>query len=198
MLIVQGKLISNDVVEQQFICNLKACKGACCWEGDWGAPIKEDEIEKLKKGLDEIKPYLTEEGLKVIEEKGVAVYNKEPDEMGTSLLGNGACAFMTYQDGIAKCGIEKAYEEGKTEFKKPMSCHLYPIRVSENEATGFEALNYDRWDICSAACALGKEHQLPVYQFLKEPLIRKYGADFYEELDAAAKYYLKEITDAEE
>ncbi len=189
MLIVQGKLISVDVIEEQFICNLNACKGACCWEGDWGAPITKGEIALVEKDLDKIKPFLLEEGIRVIEEKGVAVYNEEPDEMGTSLLENGACSFMTYQDGIAKCGIEKAYEEGVTEFKKPISCHLYPIRVKVNEKAGFEALNYDRWDICSAACALGKEQQLPVYQFLKEPLIRKYGEDFYEELEAAAQHW---------
>ena len=192
MLIIQDKLISDDVIHEQFICNLNACKGACCWEGDYGAPLEEDEKELLEKIYEKIKPHLTESGRKAIEEKGTSVYYKEAKEHGTSLQPNGACAFMTKNElGIAKCGIEQAHLAGDIDFKKPISCHLYPIRVNKDERVLFEALNYDRWDICSAACDLGKKEEVPVYQFLKEPLIRKYGEAFYEELEAAAKYMKK-------
>ena len=132
---------------------------------------------------------MTPEGIDVIGQKGLYVYYNEAEEYGTPLLENGACAFLTYEkNGTAKCGIEKAYEAGAIEYKKPISCHLYPIRTSQNETTGFKAMNYDEWDICSAACKLGKKEQLPVYKFVKEAIERKYGTDFYKELDAATKY----------
>ena len=192
MLIIQDKLISDDVIQEQFICNLKACKGACCWEGDFGAPLEKEEIEILETIYEKIKPHLTEAGIKAIEEKGTSVYYENPKEHGTSLQPDGACSFMTKDElGIAKCGIEQAYIAGDIDFKKPISCHLYPIRINKDERVLFEALNYDHWDICSAACDLGKKEEVPVYQFLKEPLIRKYGEEFYEELDAAAKYMKK-------
>lgn len=188
MLIIQDKLVSDDVVKQHFICNLDACKGACCWEGDFGAPLEKEELDVFENIYDKVKPFLKAEGVKVIQEKGLYVYYDEAKEHGTPLLENGACAFLTYEaNGIAKCGIEKAYEAGVIDYKKPISCHLYPIRVEREEALNFEALNYDKWDICSAACKLGKKEQLPVYKFVKEAIIRKYGADFYEELDAAAQ-----------
>ncbi len=189
MLMVQEILVSDDVIEQQFMCNLKACKGACCWEGDFGAPLEEAELKTLNRIYDQLTPYLTEEGKKVIEEKGKYTYFEEPQEYGTPLLANGACAYMTYdENGVAQCGIERAYKEGVVDFKKPISCHLYPIRVNKDENGFFEALNYDRWDICSAACAKGKETQIAVYQFAKDALVRKYGLAFYEELDAAAEF----------
>lgn len=190
MLIVQDKIISEDVIEKAFICNLNACKGACCWEGDFGAPLEMEEIEKLNEIIDEVRPYLSQEGLDVIKKKGVFDFYKEENEFGTPLLENGACAFMTKDEkGHAQCGIEQAYNDGKVNFKKPISCHLYPIRVTE--LPEYDALNYDRWDICSAACTLGEKEQVPVYRFLKEALIRKYGDSFYEELEAAATFYLK-------
>ena len=189
MYVIQEILISDDVLEKKFICNLNACKGACCWEGDFGAPLEEEELDILTKIYDTVAPYLTDEGRKAISEKGKYQYFEEPKEYGTTLQPNAACAYMTLNElGMAKCGIEEAYLDGKIDFKKPISCHLYPIRVTKNEQTDFEALNYDEWDICSAACKLGEKEQVPVYQFLKEPLIRKYGVDFYEELDAAAKH----------
>jgi len=188
MLMIQDKLISDDLLEVDFLCNLDACKGACCWEGDYGAPLSEAEILTIVGIYQELKPYLTEIGIKAIEEKGIATYYSEPEFMGTPLLENGACAFMTFRDGIAQCGMELAHRDGKTKFKKPISCHLYPIRVTEEPELGFSALNYDKWDICSAACKKGKKASLPVYQFAKEALIRKYGQDFYDELDAAANH----------
>jgi hypothetical protein len=189
MLIVQGILISEDIIEEQFLCNLSACKGACCWEGDWGAPLETEEMHTLERIYEDIKDYLSPEGRQVLEAEGLFTYYKDAKDYGTPLVENGACAYMTYtEEGIATCGIEQAYHDGKTDFRKPISCHLYPIRVKKEEKTNFEALNYDRWDICSAACQKGKEQQMPVYQFAKAALIRKYGSAFYEELEAAARY----------
>ena len=189
MIIINDLLVSDDVVKKEFICNLDACKGACCWEGDFGAPLEDAELEILEAEYDKIAPYLTEEGKAAIKSQGKFVYNEKPEEYGTTLIKNGACAYMTLDErGKAKCGIEQAHQEGKTDFLKPISCHLYPIRVTVNEKTDFEALNYDHWEICSAACELGKKHEMPVYQFVKNALVRKYGQAFYDELDAAAQY----------
>ncbi len=193
MLIIQDKFISLDVIEEQFLCNLTACKGACCWEGDFGAPLEAEELQALVAIYEDVKPFLDAVAIQQIEEVGLYSYYKESKEYGTSLMPNGACVFMTRDKlGTAKCGIEQAYRAGKTDFYKPISCHLYPIRVHKNKEVNFEALNYDRWDICSAACELGKKEQLPVYKFLKEAIIRKYGASFYEELAAAAEHMKEE------
>lgn len=192
MLIIQEKLVSQDLVDKKFICNLKACKGACCWEGDFGAPLEKEELATLEHIFEDVKPFLKPEAVRRIEEVGLYEWNEIPKDYGTSLMENGACVFMTVNElGIAGCGIEQAYRAGVTDFRKPISCYLYPIRVTKKEEVGFEALNYDEWDICSAACTLGEKEQVAVYEFLKEPLIQKYGEDFYEELDAAAQF-LKE------
>jgi Protein of unknown function (DUF3109) len=189
MIIVQEKLVSEDLVNEQFICNLNKCKGACCWEGDSGAPLEREEMRILDEIYDKVRPFLTEEGRNVIDTEGGYIQDQEDGSFGTSLVNNGPCAYMTKDiTGTAQCGIEQAWRAGVVDFRKPISCHLYPIRVMKNEIQGFEALNYDRWDICSAACSLGEEYKMPVYQFLKEAIIRKYGEDFYEELDAAAAY----------
>lgn len=191
MLIIQNVLVSDEIIENQFLCNLNACKGACCWEGDFGAPLEEEELAILDQIYPLVKPFLTKEGIKVIESEGAYKYWEGAEEYGTNLVNNGACVFITYDNhGIAKCGIEQAYQAGVIDFKKPISCHLYPIRVTKDEEKNFEALNYDEWEICSAACQAGKKAQLPVYQFVKEAIIRKYGIEFYEELDAAAEYLL--------
>lgn len=189
MIIVQDKLVSDDLVEQHFICDLNACKGACCWEGDYGAPLEAEELPVLKAIFEQIKPWLLPEGIAAIEAQGHYVWVAESEGYATTLLNNGPCAYMTRDAlGIAKCGIEQAWKAGAIDFQKPVSCHLYPIRVETNEKVGFEALNYDRWDICSAACTLGKKEKVPVYQFLKEAIIRKYGEAFYEELEGAAEF----------
>lgn len=189
MLIVQGKLVGDEVIQQHFLCNLNACKGACCWEGDFGAPLEKQELVTLEKIYKDIKPFLTEDGIAKLEEKGLYEFHHEENVHGTTLLDNAACAYMTRDEkGIAKCGMEAAYNAGVTDFRKPISCHLYPIRVTVDEHTDFEAINYEAWDICSAACDLGKKEQLPVYKFVKDAIVRKYGEDFYEELDAAAEY----------
>lgn len=189
MLIIKGVLVSDEVVNEQFACQLSACKGACCWEGDYGAPLTDEELPVLERIYEQVKPFLSPEGIAVLESEGPYVYYEGNEDYGTPLVNNGPCAYMTYDDqGIAQCGIEQAYYAGATDFHKPISCHLYPIRISRNIQNSFEILNYDRWDICSAACSRGKEEQIQVYQFVKAALIRKYGQEFYDELDAAAEY----------
>ena len=189
MLIIEDVLISEDVVEEEFICNLGACKGACCWEGDYGAPLEEEELKTLKQIFPDVKPFLTTEGKLAIRKQGVYTYYEEAEEFGTPLVDGGACAYMTRDgNGVAKCGIELAYKAGATHFRKPISCHLYLLRVTPPGDNQMEVINYERWEICSAACALGKKNQMPVYEFVREALIRKYGESFYEALDATAKH----------
>ena len=193
MIVIQDVLISDDVVEQEFLCNLTACKGACCWEGDYGAPVTSEEEEIIQNILDKVRPNLSIESNTLLDEKGCFDVFSEKQFRGTRLHENGACVFMTFDDkGIAKCGIEKTYEDGDIDFKKPLSCHLYPLRVTKNEPATFEAWNYDSWDICSPACALGKKESLPVYQFLKEAIVRYKGEEFYEELEQAVQYLNEE------
>lgn len=189
MLIIQDILVSDDVVKEQFACNLTACLGACCWEGDYGAPLETAELETLVNIYDKVKPFISPAGQAVIEREGAYVFFEDAESYGTPLIDNGPCAYMNYDaNGVAQCGIEQAYRAGAIDFIKPISCHLYPIRVSRNDLNQFEALNYDRWEICSAACTRGKAEKIPVYQFVKDALIRHYGAAFYEELDAAAGF----------
>lgn len=191
MVIVQDKLISEDVLEEAFVCNLDACKGACCWEGDFGAPLDPEELPVLVEIFEKIQPFLLPEAVELLRENGLYA-DYEEGMVGTTLMPNGACAYMTLsENGVAQCGIEQAYRAGVVEFQKPISCHLYPVRVKKDKRGQFEALNYDRWEICQPACNLGKKMKVPVYQFLKEPLIRKYGPDFFEELDSTA-HFLKE------
>lgn len=174
-------LVSDDIKEVEFVCNLEKCKGACCVEGDLGAPLEEDELETMKSIQSAIKPYLTKEGLAAIKEQGPYILDEDGD-YSTPTIGGKECAYALYdQKGVLKCGIEQAYLDGKVEFRKPISCHLYPIRITKN-TKGFEAVNYHKWSICSAACALGQSLQVPLYKFLKEPLIRKYGQSWYDEL----------------
>ncbi len=189
MVIVQDILVSDDVLEEQFMCNLDACKGACCWEGEFGAPLEDEELPILKKIYKDIKPYLSPAGLAVLKKEGLYTFYEDNQMHGTPLIDGGPCAYMTYNElGMAQCGIEKAYYDGVIDFKKPVSCHLYPIRVEKDDKSDFQALNYDRWDICSAACELGKEKKVRVYEFAKAAILRKYGEAFYEELEAAAEY----------
>ena len=189
MIFIGEVLVSEEVLDRKFVCNLTACKGACCWEGDYGAPLEDEEVPVLEEIYEQVKPYMTEAGRRVVEEQGVAVIYKDNNEFGTPLINGGACAFLVFdRGGVAKCAIEQAYLEGKTTYKKPISCHLYPIRVTRNRKVGYEALNYDEWDICSAACEKGEREKVPVYEFLREALVRRYGNEFYEELDAAARY----------
>jgi hypothetical protein len=173
-------LVSDDVREKEFVCNLDKCKGACCVEGDFGAPLDEDELAILEEIYPKVKPYLSKEGIKVIEKVGTHTVDDDGD-LVTPVIDGRECVYAIYdKKGVLKCGIEQAYYDGKVSWKKPISCHLYPIRITKKKE--FEALNYHKWHICSPACALGKELQVPVYKFLKDPLIRKYGEAWYEDL----------------
>ena len=183
---IEDKLVHSEVLDRQFMCNLQACKGACCWEGDSGAPLLDEERSTLDAIYPEVAPYLTEAGREAISESGTSVWYHEAEEYGTTLVNNGPCAFMAYTSGgIATCGIEQAYRDGKIDYQKPISCHLYPIRVERQPEADFEALNYDRWEICSAACELGQKNQLPVFRFVREALLRAYGPTFYQALEDA-------------
>jgi hypothetical protein len=189
MLIIDSKVISPELFKEEFVCNLNACKGACCWEGDSGAPLETAELDVLENIYEKVKPFLRPEGIAAIEKQGVAVYVPEERGFGTTLIDNAACAYMTYEEnGTAKCGIEKAHEAGAVDYPKPISCHLYPIRVEQLDNSSFEKLEYDRWDICSAACENGAKLNVPIYKFVKGPLIRKYGAEFYEQLEHMANH----------
>nr|WP_294897436.1 DUF3109 family protein [uncultured Pedobacter sp.] len=181
MLEIGGHLVSEELIKENFICNLEKCKGACCIEGDSGAPLNEDELAILEEIYPKVKPYMTVKGIEAIEQQGTSVKDFEGDYTTTCVDVNKECAYVTWENGITKCAIEKAYEEKVIDWKKPISCHLYPIRLTKYPE--FDMLHYDRWSICSDACTLGNEHKVRVYQFLKEPLIRKYGEDWYEELE---------------
>lgn len=191
MLKVGDILVSDDVKEVEFVCHLEKCKGACCVEGELGAPLDEDELPILESIQDEIKPYLTKEGLKSIKRHGAWVLDEDGDFSTPTIQGK-ECAYALYDEqGILKCGIEQAYLDGKTKFRKPISCHLYPIRITKKK--NFEAVNYHKWSVCSAACILGKSLGIPVYKFLKEPLIRKYGKAWYKELVSQIEGKRKDI-----
>lgn len=168
MIIVQNSIVSDDIADQRFCCDLGCCKGACCVEGDSGAPLMEDEVEKIESVLVEALPRMTEEGRAAVEKRGVAVRDKDGD-LGTTLIDGGACAFITSgPEGCTFCALQGLY--------KPVSCHLYPIRVEDFGE--FTAVNYHQWDICR--CAKGKGE--PLYVYLKEPLIRRFGQEWYDEL----------------
>lgn len=177
---IEDKVVSTQIFERKFVCDLSACKGACCIEGDSGAPLTFEEVSILEDELENIKPYMRPEGIAEVDKTGVFYMDQENDAV-TTLVNEKECAFVYFDDnGITKCSIEQAHKDGKTDFKKPISCHLYPIRVKQFQ--DFTALNYSSWDICSPACACGDELNVPVYKFLKEPLIRAFGQLFFDEL----------------
>lgn len=178
---IDDKIVSTQIFERKFVCDLNACKGACCIEGDAGAPLTLEEISILEDSLEEIKPYMRDEGVKAVEKTGV-FYMDQDNEAGTTLVNDGECAFVFFDEkGITKCAVEAAFLDGKTDFKKPISCHLYPIRVKQ--ISDFTAINYDKWSICEPACACGEALNVPVFRFLKEPIIRAFGLDFFKELE---------------
>jgi hypothetical protein len=180
MILVGNTVISDDIKDSYFVCNLDKCKGACCLEGDLGAPLEEDELQKLEEVYEHVKPYLSEKGVQEIERQGKYIKDYE-DDFSTPTIEGKECAYAIFDEkGILKCGIEQAYLDGKTDFQKPLSCHLYPIRITQYEE--YDALNYDRWSICNAACSFGKSLNVPLYKFLKNALIRKYGNEWYREL----------------
>ena len=186
---IEKTIVSEDLIEKKFVCNLSACKGACCIDGDAGAPLEKEELKILKEIYPKVKPFLRKEGIEAIENQGLYTTN-EDGEHETTLIDGADCAYVIFDDKkTALCGIEEAYNQGETDFKKPISCHLYPVRI--RAYTEFYAVNYDYWPICDDACVLGKELQMPVYKFLKQSLIRKFGESWYKELDLIAQNYKK-------
>ncbi|MBR2260934.1 MAG: DUF3109 family protein [Paludibacteraceae bacterium] len=186
MIQIDDTIISMDLFEKQFCCDLSDCKGICCIEGDSGAPLEESEVPILEKILPVVWDDLSDKSKAVIEKQGVSYIDIEGDRV-TSIVDGCECVF-TYLDenGVCKCAIEKAYREGKIDFYKPISCHLYPVRL-ENLRNGTVGINIHRWKVCKAAFEQGRKCGLPVYQFLKEPLIRRFGAEWYEKVCIAAE-----------
>ncbi len=189
MIAIDNILISDEIVQEQFVCDLNKCKGGCCVDGDAGAPLNKDELEKINEVYDAVLPYLAEENKKELERQGKYVYDKEFGWV-TPTIQSKVCVYgITDKMGIVKCGIEQAFNDGKVKWKKPISCHLFPIRIKQSRNKQTDYVNYEpREDLCSAACTLGKKLKVPVYVFLKDALIRKYGEAFYETLEATAKH----------
>jgi hypothetical protein len=186
---IDDTIVSLSVVEQKFICDLKACKGNCCRYGDSGAPLLPEEAEKLIKIWPDIRPFMRPEGIAVVENHGITVSDVEGDTV-TPLIENEECAFTTLQDGVFGCAIEKAFSAGKTDFRKPLSCHLFPVRVKNY--TDFKAVNYEEWPICKPAVEAGQRENVDLFKFLKDPLIRAFGNEWYKKLQFAAKEYAKQ------
>lgn len=198
MIEIDNTLITDDLKSSYFVCDLNRCKGACCVEGDLGAPLEDHELEILETIYPEIAPYLSEEGKKAIEQQGTYIKDHE-DEFSTPTINHKECAYAIYDDkGTLKCGIELAFNDDKISFRKPISCHLYPLRITSYQQ--YDAVNYDRWHICDPACSLGESLKMPLYKFLKIPLIRKYGARWYRKLEEiisenGSEHHTKDLTD---
>lgn len=177
-------IVSEEIIENDFLCNLSACKGACCVDGEAGAPLESEELPVLEEVLDKVKPLLRKQSVKVLESQG-AYIKGEDGEWETPLVNGNECAYVIFDNKkTALCGIEEAYNSGLINWKKPISCHLYPIRIKQYN--DFAAVNYHRWYICDDACTLGKQLEVPVYKFVKQALIRKFGEDWYKELEEVA------------
>ncbi len=199
MIDIDGKIVSTDILTEKFLCDLTKCKGICCVEGNAGAPLElritnyelrewegQSEGEILKREYSAYKPYMTAEGIEAVERQGFAVIDSDGD-LVTPLVGDAECAYSYNKDGVTLCAIEKAFEKGETTFRKPVSCHLYPIRVVKF-GDGSLGLNYHRWAVCEGARQLGKQKGVPVYKMLRDAIVRRFGEEFYEALEAAEKY----------
>jgi hypothetical protein len=184
MLEIGKSVVSLDVITSNFSCDLNACKGACCVTGDSGAPLEPEEVRILEEIFPSIRCYLSEESVKTIEESGTSVIDMEKDTV-TPLNDGKECAYVVFENGIALCAIEKAYNDGVIGFRKPVSCHLYPVRIKKYPHS--DAVNYDRWEICHPAIDKGNVLKTPVYQFTRDALERKYGKDWFKQLIIAAK-----------
>lgn len=203
MFLIKDILVSDTLFEEHFQCDMEKCKGACCWEGDFGAPMTHGEIREIEKILPKVLPLLPESHQERIDKDGFSKYYEIPkdvtlqsgrggtggvekDFIGTNLMDDGSCVFLVKNEqGIGYCALETLYRDGETDWKKPISCELFPVRVNKSEIQGFEALNYYEWDLCSQACELGEKNKMPVFKFVKNAIIRKYGEDFYQEMEIA-------------
>lgn len=184
MIQIDDKILSLDILKMHFLCDLEKCHGACCVHGQSGAPLTQGEVLILEDILEKITPYLKPEGIKSIQKQGVAVIDTDGDIV-TPLIDGKECAYCIEKNGISLCAIERAWMDKKVDFRKPISCHLYPIRVKNY--TTFIGLNYDQWDVCEPARKLGLKQNLPVYKCLKDAITRAYGEDFYLQIEEAAK-----------
>lgn len=189
MIQIDDKIISLDLYTARFSCDLRACRGECCVEGNAGAPLDEEEIAVLEEEWDNYAPYMTPEGKQAIEEQGVAVIDEDGD-LTTPLVNGAECAYTIQENGVTWCAIEKTWSEGKTPFRKPISCHLYPIRLVRL-SNGMTGLQYHRWEVCRTAEMLGAKKGEPLYKTLKEPIIRRFGEAFYNEMEACETELLK-------
>ena len=189
MIAIDNVLISDAIIEDQFVCDLNKCKGGCCVDGDAGAPLEEAELQELNAVYEAVLPYLNMESQQQLETQGRYLFNSEFGWV-TPTIESKICVYgIRDNDGIVKCGIEQAYNDGKIAWRKPISCHLFPIRIKQSRNKKNEYVNYQpREDLCGAACTLGKKLKVPVYVFLKDAIIRKYGVTFYETLEATAKF----------
>ncbi len=188
MIVIDNVLVSDQVIGEEFVCDLEMCKGGCCEDGDSGAPLEDEELDRISGLFETVKPFLTEGGLKEIDRKGLYRYDREFGWV-TPLVEGGICAYG-YRDGkgIIRCAFEEAYNRGLTDWKKPISCHLYPVKTKRSKYDGYEMMNYEpRETLCSPACLLGRRLKVPVYAFLRESIVRKYGPSFYDALDKVAK-----------
>lgn len=184
MIQIKDTLVSDDIIYKEFVCDLSKCKGACCVKGDAGAPLTSEEVELLPQIIEDIKPYLRKEGIEAIEEQGTHVLDREGETV-TPLVNGQECAFVVFDGDIAKCGIEKAFQDNAVTFRKPVSCHLYPVRIRKFDR--LTAANYDIWEICEPARRNGKKLRVSVHTFVKDALIRRFGKDWYNHLSIAAE-----------
>lgn len=187
MLQINDKIIGVSLLEEKFVCDIEKCRGACCVQGDAGAPLLDEELPVLRENFPALKPYLRPESIEAIEFQGAYVIDESDGEPVTPLLNKKECVYAVFEDGIARCAIEKAWFDNKISFRKPVSCHLYPVRVKEYE--NFTAVNYDRWPVCKPAIPNGEKLDVPVYLFCKESIVRRFGEKFYKELEIAAKSF---------
>ena len=192
MIAIDNILVADAVISEQFVCDLSKCKGACCVDGDAGAPLENDELDKLNEVYDAVLPYLNETSKKELERQGRYVYDREYGWV-TPTINSKVCVYGIHdKDGVVKCGIEQAYIDGKVKWKKPISCHLFPVITKESKRSNDVYVNYEpREDHCKAACTFGKKLKVPVYVFLKEALVRKFGKKFYAALEATAQHLNK-------
>ena len=192
MIAIDNILVADAVISEQFVCDLSKCKGACCVDGDAGAPLENDELDKLNEVYDAVLPYLNETSIKELERQGRYVYDREYGWVTPTINGK-VCVYGIHdKDGVVKCGIEQAYMDGKVTWKKPISCHLFPVITKESKRSNDVYVNYEpREDHCKAACTFGKKLKVPVYVFLKEALVRKFGKKFFAALEATAQHLNK-------
>jgi hypothetical protein len=186
MIEIGKTLVSLDIIEKEFLCDISKCKGTCCVDGDSGAPLTKEEAKIIEDIYPIVESYLPEKNIEEIKKQGYSIIDSDGD-LVTPIIGNSECVYtFTDDNGITKCAIEQAHLDKKIDFKKPLSCHLFPVRITEYSR--FDAVNYQELDICKSACKYGKENKLPLWKFLKEPLTLKYGKNWYKELEVAAKH----------